>query len=327
MEDRFDFAVLGPIPRDRITTHEGEVVEKFGCALYTAAALSALSGEGSRVVPVTHVRKADREAIQALLAELPHVETHHVRDAADQGDVITLTYKDQNERVERQTGFMNPITPADVDDLLDVDAFVCVPITDFEVPLATLQHIKANSGALVVLDAHGPTNVCTRHGERALKFWIERDLWLPHIDILKMNRDEAGCCWFASGYERDELDRVGELPMEDLPKLATHCLERGVKALYVTLDAHGCAVYFNGPDGALQSHIVECVPVERVVDTTGCGDSFAAGLAFGYLRTGDYVRACRYGNAMGAQRCTSTELDVYHDLERTERQLERVYGS
>jgi len=33
--------VLGPIPLDRIITHRGEVFEKYGCALYTVAALSA----------------------------------------------------------------------------------------------------------------------------------------------------------------------------------------------------------------------------------------------------------------------------------------------
>ena len=62
-----------------------------------------------------------------------------------------------------------------------------------------------------------------------------------------------------------------------------------------------------------------------MVDTTGCGDSFAGGLAFGYLRTGDFVKACWYGNCAGAQRCTSSELDVYGDLERTERQIAETY--
>ena len=41
-----------------------------------------------------------------------------------------------------------------------------------------------------------------------------------------------------------------------------------------------------------------------MVDTTGAGDSFAGGLAYGYLAYRDYVVACQYGNAMGAQRCT-----------------------
>jgi adenosine kinase len=66
--------------------------------------------------------------------------------------------------------------------------------------------------------------------------------------------------------------------------------------------------------------------VEHVVDTTGAGDSFAAGLAYGYLAYRDYVMACQYGNAMGAQRCTGAELDVYLSREETERQIHAAYG-
>jgi hypothetical protein len=42
-------AVLGPIPRDCITTHRGEVFAKYGCAPYTVAALSALLDDDDRI--------------------------------------------------------------------------------------------------------------------------------------------------------------------------------------------------------------------------------------------------------------------------------------
>lgn len=325
MNGVFNVAVLGPIPLDEITTWQGEEVEKYGCSLYTAASLSSLLAPGSRVVPIAHVRKIDHAAISGLLGDLAHVETSYVSSSRDRGDVITLHYTDQNQRIERQTSFMPPISPADLNGLEHFDAFVCVPITDFEVPLLTLQHIRNSGDGLIVFDAHGPTNTCTRQGERALKFWIERDLWLPYIDILKMNRDEAACCWFAKDYELSELQQIGELPMDQLPKLALHCLDQGVKAVYVTLDEHGCAVYFKSPNGKLREHVVKRVPVDEVVDTTGCGDSFAGGLAYGYLKTRDFVLACEYGNAMGSQRCTSTELNVYLGLEETERQIDETY--
>ena len=61
-------AVLGPIPRDRIITHRGEVFEKYGCALYTVAALSALMEPTDRICPIVHVRKQDEAAIKDLLA-------------------------------------------------------------------------------------------------------------------------------------------------------------------------------------------------------------------------------------------------------------------
>ena len=124
-------AVLGPIPRDRIVTHRGEVFEKYGCALYTVAALSALMEPTDRICPVVHVRKQDEAAIKDLLAPMPNVDLTGIRSDTDRGDVVQLTYEDQNTRHEAQTGFMSPILPRDVEFALDAEAFVCVPITDY----------------------------------------------------------------------------------------------------------------------------------------------------------------------------------------------------
>jgi sugar/nucleoside kinase (ribokinase family) len=67
--------------------------------------------------------------------------------------------------------------------------------------------------------------------------------------------------------------------------------------------------------------------IEHVVDTTGAGDSFAAGMAFGYLQDRDIVRAAHYGNAMGAQRCSGSGLNVYLSLAETNKQIARTYGN
>jgi adenosine kinase len=109
-------------------------------------------------------------------------------------------------------------------------------------------------------------------------------------------------------------------------KFARHCLDFGVKALYITLDEYGCALYFKNVSGKIEEHFIKRIQVDQVVDTTGCGDSFAGGLAFGYLKTRDYVKACYYGNAMGAQRCTGTELAIYKDIEETEQIIAAAYG-
>jgi adenosine kinase len=318
-------AVLGPIPRDRIITHRGEVFEKYGCALYTVAALSALMEPTDRICPVVHVRKQDEGAIKDLLAPMPNVDLTGIRSDTDRGDVVQLTYEDQNTRREHQTGFMSPILPRDVEFALDAEAFVCVPITDYEVGQATLEYIRANSDGVVLLDGHGPVSTLTLGGERQHRLWAERDAWLPSIDILKMNLEEAGCSWFPSGGS-PVTTTADPLAMEDLPRLAEHCLDRGVKGVCVTLDDSGCAVYYRDADGVMQEDLVERLKVEHVVDTTGAGDSFAAGMGYGYLATKDFVQAARYGNAMGAQRCAGTELAAYLPLEETNKQLDEAYG-
>ena len=207
-------AVLGPIPRDRIITHRGEVFEKYGCALYTVAALSALLDPDDRIYPIVHVRREDEEPIKELLSAFPNVDLTGIRSASDHGAVVELSYVDQNTRIEQQIGFMDPITPADVEFALHADAFVCVPITDYEVGQATLAYIKEHSAGTILLDAHGPTSTLVIGGERRRRLWVERDSWLPHIDILKMNLEEAGCSWFPSRIALEHHDAGAPIATE-----------------------------------------------------------------------------------------------------------------
>jgi sugar/nucleoside kinase (ribokinase family) len=319
-------AVLGPIPRDQIVTNDGERFEKYGCVLYTAVALSALLGDDDTIVPISHVRRRDEGPIKEILESFPNIDTSGITSTADQGDGTELRYLGHNRRVERQTSFMNPIVPADVSEVLDADVFVCVPITDYEVGQATLQYIKEHSSAAVVLDAHGPTTTLTRSGERQPRVWADQDIWLPYIDILKMNLDEAGSTWI--GEDSSPLREGEGRSAGELRDLGHHCLERGVGAVCVTLDERGCVTYYRDDSGEISEELVGPVPLERVVDTTGAGDSFAAGLAYGYLAYRDYIVASQYGNALGAQRCTGpgTDLNVYLSREETERQILATYG-
>ena len=317
-------AVLGPIPRDQVVTRAGERFEKYGCVIYTAAALSSLLDAGDTIVPVSHVRQRDVGPVRQILGSFPNIDTSQITSPTDQGDVVELRYIDQNRRAERQASFMNPILPADVDQVLDADVIVCVPITDYEVGQPTLRHIKDHSDATVVLDAHGPTMTLTSDGERRPRVWADLDVWLPYIDILKMNLEEAGSAWL--GESAQVAADPPRLSDEELRDLAQHCLDRGVGAVCVTLDERGCVAFYRDGSGGVAGQFVDRIKVDRVVDTTGAGDSFAGGLAYGYLAYRDYVVACQYGNAMGAQRCTGTELNVYLPREETEQQIRAAYG-
>ena len=319
-------AVLGPIPRDYIITHNNEVIQKYGCATHTAIAISNLLGTDGDIYPVTHIRKQDEAAIKELFGPYPNIHTDYISSEADQGDVIQLRFLDQNKRVETQTAFMKPIMPEDVAPLLDCEVFVCVPVTDFEVPLETLIYIKKHSNASIVFDAHGPTTALTVRGERVTKFWVDRDLWLPYIDVLKMNLEEANCSWFQKEYSLEDLKNNDEIDPEQLPLFAEYCLKQGLRSLYVTLDSRGVMVYTLKND-VLHQELVPSVPVSHVVDTTGCGDSFAGGIAFSLLKApNDFIKAAQFGNAMGAQRTQGKTFEVFKSLPETLAILAQVYS-
>lgn len=322
---KYQVAVLGPIPRDHITTHHGEVIEKYGCAMHTAIGLSKLIGDEGTVYLVSHLRKKDEPAVKTILADFPNINVNYITSHADQGDVIQLKFIDQNNRIEKQTGFMNPIIPEDIQELMHCQAFVCVPITDYEVPLETLRYIKTNSQASVIFDAHGPTNAISTKGDRFLKFWIDRDQWLPYIDVLKMNLEESNCCWFDKEITLEALKEFDEKDISHLPAFAEHAIKHGIKSLIVTLDSNGSAVFFK-KNGKIHQELVKAIWVEHVVDTTGCGDSFAGGLGFGLLSNNDdFIKAVQYANALGAQRTQGRTFEVFKNLEETNAMIAANY--
>lgn len=322
---KYKVAVLGPIPKDHITTHKDEVIEKYGGINNPAIALAKLFAERATIYPVSHVRQQDLPHIQEILRVYPNIDLSYLSAEADQGDIIRLRFIDQNKRLEKQAGVMNPIVPEDVKNLLDCDIFVFVPITDFEIALSTLKFIKKYSKGLILFDAHGPTNVLTALGDRLIKFWVDRDLWLPYIDVLKMNMEEAKGSWFRPQYTLSELENDYSLDLSELKPFAEHCFDKGVRALSITLDDKGCMVYYRSKGQTQEVH-VHGVKVSNVVDTTGCGDSFAAGFAYGLLTTGDYIKSAQYANALGAQRTQGRTFDVFKSLAETDKMLAENYG-
>lgn len=320
-------AVLGPIPRDHIVTHQGDLIQKWGCITHPVIALSVMDGDHIEIIPVAHVRKVDLDNVKEVFAGYKGITTKQLTTKKDQGDIISLKFVDMNNRLERQTGFMDPILPEDVKEILDSDVFVFVPISDYEIALDTLKYIKKKSKGIVIFDAHGPTTACLFNGERQRKFWIDRDQWLPYIDILKMNLEEAHASWFKKEYETSDYTDTAHLDRKELLKFATHCLNLGVKGVFITADSTGCLVY-NKVRGKVLEELVPAVKVDEVIDTTGCGDSFAGGVGYGLLQDPtDYIKAAQYGNTLGALRTQGKTFTVFKPLAEIKTIMRSTYGN
>jgi adenosine kinase len=311
-------AIVGPIPRDHIVTHNGELIQKWGCVTHPVIALSIMAGNKIEIIPVSHLRTVDLDNVKEVFNGYRGLNFNHLTTKNDQGDIISLRFLDMNNRLERQTGFMDPIVPDDFKKLLDCKAFVFIPISDYEISIETLMFLKKKSKGIIVFDAHGPTTACLINGERQRKFWIDRDQWLPYIDVLKMNLEEAQASWFKKEYESSDFSVSEEPDRKELRAFADHCLDRGVKCVYITVDSRGCLVYYRERKKTVEE-MVPAVKVSQVIDTTGCGDSFAGGVGFGLMhKPKDYIGAAKYGNALGALRTQGKTFDVFKTQKETD---------
>jgi sugar/nucleoside kinase (ribokinase family) len=318
-------AIVGPIPRDHIVTHQGDLIQKWGCVTHPVIALSAMAGEDIEIVPVSHVRTVDMDNVREVFQGYKGINLDHVTCENDQGDIISLRFVDVNNRLERQTGFMDPILPRDMEGLLDCDVFVFIPISDYEISIDTLKYLKKkNKKGVIIFDAHGPTTACLFDGERKRKFWVDRDQWLPYIDVLKMNLEEAHASWFKKEYEREDFDET-ELDLNEMRTFANHCLDKGVKCVAITMDSRGCMVFYKDKR-AYKEVLVPAVKVNNVIDTTGCGDSFAGGVGFGLLKDPkNYIEAVQYGNTLGALRTQGKTFAVFKSLQETNEIIRKTY--
>jgi adenosine kinase len=68
-----------------------------------------------------------------------------------------------------------------------------------------------------------------------------------------------------------------------------------VEALFITLGGEGSAVYSNGVICD-----IPCVAADAVVDPTGCGDAYRAGLLYGISSGWDVEKSARLASVMGA---------------------------
>jgi len=88
--------------------------------------------------------------------------------------------------------------------------------------------------------------------------------------------------------------------IQDKTGLSLEALAQKVKALIVTLGGNGSQIYADG-----KRYDIPCVNAQEIVDPTGCGDAYRAGLLYGIARNWDWPTCGRLASTMGAIKIAS----------------------
>lgn len=106
--------------------------------------------------------------------------------------------------------------------------------------------------------------------------------------------------------------------IQDKTGLSLEQLAAKVKALIVTLGGNGSHIYADG-----QRFEIPCVEADRIVDPTGCGDAYRAGLLYGIARGWDWPTCGRLASTMGAIKIASRGGQNHKP---TREEIENVYA-
>jgi sugar/nucleoside kinase (ribokinase family) len=264
MASTFDVCVIGPVACDINTIGGTEYpASPGGAAYYSTMVYRRL---GLRAAVVTRVAERDRSLLREL--ENAGVEVFNLRSEA------TTTFRndypsagDPDLRLQRVDARAGPIA---IEDLPDVRARIWQigPLTGDDVELAMIDHC-AGLGGLVGLDVQGLTRVIVGREVRASAPAPAMDC-LHDLDVLKADDTEI-------------LTYTGAL---DVRTAVARVKDAGAREVLITRASAGATIY--GPDAAIA---IDAVPPRRMLDATGCGDTFLA--AYMARRLGsDDLREC-----------------------------------
>ncbi|MCP5366759.1 MAG: adenosine kinase [Hyphomicrobiales bacterium] len=263
---------------ERIYSRMGPAVEcSGGSAANTIAGLASLGGRGAFVGKVRddQLGAVFGHDIRALGV---HFETPAATDGPATARCLVFVTPDAQRTLQTYLGACVNLGPDDIDE----DLVAAAKVTYLEgylwdPPQAKEAFRKAarvaeQAGRQVALSLSDPFCVDRHRGD-----FLE--LVENHVDILFANEDEV-----MSLYQVADFDAA-------LQRVRGHC-----QIAALTRSEKGAVIVAGD-----EVHVLDAEPVEKVVDTTGAGDSYAAGFLWGLTQGMDLATCGRLGGVVAAE--------------------------
>lgn len=280
---------IGYITQDKVVTPQSTIFMPGGTSFYFAHAIKHLNADDFLLV--TAVAETDLGIVEEIRKEEIQVtslpSTHSVCFENIYGE-------NQNERTQRVTAKADPFT---VEGLKDIDARI-IHLGSLLADDFSLEVIKYLSGkGLLSVDVQGFLRKV--ENEEVLPVdWPEKKEALRYIHTLKANEAEM-----------EVLTGCTE-PHEAALLIA----DWGVKEVLLTLGDKGSLIYASG-----QFYDIPAYPTLKIVDATGCGDTYMVGYLYMRNKGASYQEAGCFAAAM----CT-IKLQSHGPFNGTEEQIRNI---
>ena len=263
-----DICCIGHITLDKIVTPEDTVYMNGGTSYYFAHGINHLPHELSFSL-VTSMAEKDRKAVDELLESGIDVTFFPSRETV----YFENKYGDNRDnRIQRVLAKADPFS---VEQLKGIEArfFHLGSLLDDDFSPELVKNLSMRG--IVSVDVQGFLRKV--RGEQVFPTdWKDKDEVMRYIDILKLNEQEM----------------VTVTGLHDPRKVALRIASWGVKEVLLTLGSNGSLIFAEG-----RFYEIPAYPPTKIVDATGCGDTYSAGylycraLGMGYGDSGRFAAA------------------------------------
>lgn len=265
--------LIGPTTKDIIRIDGKIVAENYGgTAAYAAATLAAI-GESCRVL--TCCALADRNSLTKHFS-LPGVSVDLIFSKQTMQYENAMFSHDANRREQRVLAVSDPFSDLHLGDER-YDVLHLGPLLNSDFDLVFVRKCRVLT-SILSLDAQGFIRGLSCDVVH-LNLWPECRTILALVDIVKFSEEEA--VFFAG--------------TSDMRKAALMIAEYGPREVVITLGDRGSLIYSNGEYDETPAAFVT-----KVVDTTGCGDTFMAAYLAMRLKGKQIAESAQFANQVAA---------------------------
>jgi sugar/nucleoside kinase (ribokinase family) len=262
----------------RLYGHMGPAREvSGGSAANTAVGVAHLGGKAGFVGKVAHDELGEVFVHDITAAEV-ELGRMAVAESGATGRCLVLVTPDGERTMATHLGVASTLVPGDLDEELVARAQIVYlegylwDVEDAKAAMRRCMEIAHSGDALVALSLSDP--FCVRRHQREFLNLLHED-----VDVLFANEEEARLLFGSP----------------DLDHVLSSITETGLLGA-VTRGPAGSVVVGAGPP-----RFVTAEPVDRVVDTTGAGDLYAAGFLHGLTHGSDPDECARIGGLCAAE--------------------------
>lgn len=291
--------VVGHICLDVIHHPDGTESQGYGGIFYSLAALANIADSNTKIFPVFGIGSKDYSHLIERLSAYKNVDTSGIFKTDGHTNQVHLYYKNNSNRIECSQNIAKPIPFKKIKPYLDTNMLLINMISGFDITLETLDEIRMNlreEKIPIFLDVHSLSLGVNEDGKRYRRLIPDWRRWLFMLHTVQMNEEET------AGFVNENPDE--EYLIKQITALNTN-------NVIITRGSNGSTL-FKDEHKHIERFDFSGIETERAVDSTGCGDVFAAAYCAKYIRAKDEAVSAEYANQVAAMNATfksSNEID------------------
>jgi len=271
--------LFGTITFDRIIIEKGSSFSNVGGILYHT---SVLLGLGFEIKVYSNLGIEISDKVFRVIEKWGSFDRTGIKLIPGKGNQVTLYYPSEGEREEILHSVVPPYDPEIIlRDKNKLKGFMAVFNSGYDLTFEDWRKIVNGLDCPIWLDIHSlalERKIGEKRNYRVFTEWTD---WVKGVTYFQANQKEVASM----------LGKPDCIPsIKEIVKVAKQAFLYGIKNVFVTLGKEGVLVI-----SPKQSFKITPIQVNRVIDTTGCGDVFAAATMAKLIEGEETYQATRFG--------------------------------